>query len=146
MTVYAISGTILIFRDTDFLKKEVQLNETLPLDTKVQALGGILHIRGLKISKTEGDLIYFQQGTYNTKTGEASYSKKELPFVVNKMIDLHKATSSKPLFFLNVFFGSSLLFFVISSFWMFIPSTDIFRKGVYFSLGGLIFALLIIFM
>lgn len=146
MTVYAISGTILIFRDTDFLKKEVQLNETLPLDTKVQALGGILHIRGLKISKTEGDLVYFQQGTYNTKTGEASYSKKELPFVVNKMIDLHKATSSKPLFFLNVFFGSSLLFFVISSFWMFIPSTDIFRKGVYFSLGGLIFALLIIFM
>lgn len=146
MTVYAISGTILIFRDTDFLKKEVQLNETLPLDTKVQALGGILHIRGLKISKTEGDLVYFQQGTYNTKTGEASYSKKELPFVVNKMIDLHKATSSKPLFFLNVFFGSSLLFFVISSFWMFIPSTDIFRKGVYFSLGGLIFTLLIIFM
>lgn len=146
MTVYAISGTILIFRDTDFLKKEVQLNETLPLDTKVQALGGILHIRSLKISKTEGDLVYFQQGTYNTKTGEASYSKKELPFVVNKMIDLHKATSSKPLFFLNVFFGSSLLFFVISSFWMFIPSTDIFRKGVYFSLGGLIFALLIIFM
>ncbi len=146
MTVYAISGTILIFRDTDFLKKEVQLNETLPLDTKVQALGGILHIRGLKISKTEGDLVYFQQGTSNTKTGEASYSKKELPFVVNKMIDLHKATSSKPLFFLNVFFGSSLLFFVISSFWMFIPSTDIFRKGVYFSLGGLIFALLIIFM
>lgn len=146
MTVYAISRTILIFRDTDFLKKEVQLNETLPLDTKVQALGGILHIRGLKISKTEGDLVYFQQGTYNTKTGEASYSKKELPFVVNKMIDLHKATSSKPLFFLNVFFGSSLLFFVISSFWMFIPSTDIFRKGVYFSLGGLIFALLIIFM
>lgn len=146
MMVYSISGITLIFRDTDLLKKETAFTKTLPEGTEVGKLGEALKIRRLKITKTEGDIVSFKEGTYNTQTRVADYTIKELPFVLDKMTHLHKATSGRALSFLNIFFGLSLLFFVISSFWMFMPSTDVFKKGLYFSLGGLIFALLLIFL
>jgi hypothetical protein len=61
------------------------------------------------------------------------------------MTHLHKASTNEPLFFLNIFFGLSLLFFVISSFWMFLPKSEIFKKGMYFMIGGVILTLLLIF-
>ena len=44
------------------------------------------------------------------------YKKKELPFVLDKMTKLHKSQSKDTLSPLNTFFGISLFFFVISSF------------------------------
>lgn len=145
MSVYAISGIILIFRDTDFLKQEHIETTTLPLDTDVQKLGEILRVRRFKIDKEVGDMVYFRNGSYDRSTGVATVTSKSLPYVLEKMTKMHKATSSTPLFFLNIFFGLALLFFVLSSFWMFLPGTSVFRKGVYFALGGLLFAMLVIF-
>lgn len=145
MAVYAISGVILIFRDTDFLKRERIETKALPLDTEVSKLGEILRIRSFKIDREEGSMVYFRNGSYDRSTGVATITVKSLPFVLDKMSKMHKANSSSPLFFLNIFFGLALLFFVISSFWMFLPGTSVFRKGLYFTLGGLIFAILIIF-
>ena len=79
------------------------------------------------------------------KTGAAAYTKKELPFVLEKMSHLHKAKSGDPLFFLNIFFGLSLLFFVLSSFWMFMPKTTIFKKGLYFTAAGVVLTLILLF-
>jgi hypothetical protein len=70
---------------------------------------------------------------------------KELPFLLEKLTKLHKADTKEPLFFLNVFFGLSLLFFVISSFWMFLPKTKIFKKGLYFAIAGIILTLVLLF-
>ncbi len=145
MAVYAISGMVLIFRDTDFLKKEKQIERTVPPETKLEDVGRELRIRDFKIEKTEGDIAYFKQGTYNLKTGVANYTVKELPLVMDKLTKLHKANSGSPLFFMNVFFGLSLFFFVISSFWMFLPQTTIFRKGLYFTLAGLVLTLIMLF-
>ena len=145
MAVYAISGTLMIFRNTDFLKKDIVATKTLPVETKAEDLGGKLRIKYFKVTSTEGDMVYFDGGSFNSKTGEAVYTKKELPLILKKMTDMHKATTDSPLFFLNIFFGASLLFFVISSFWMFIPKTSIFKKGIYFALAGLVLALLVIF-
>ena len=39
----------------------------------------------------------------------------------------------------------ALMFFVISTFWMFLPSTDIFKKGLYFTLAGFVLALILLF-
>jgi len=64
---------------------------------------------------------------------------------LNRLTELHKASTDQPLFFLNVFFGLSLLFFVLSSFWMFLPKTDVFRKGAYFAFAGILLTLLLIF-
>jgi hypothetical protein len=71
--------------------------------------------------------------------------KKELPFVLNKMTQLHKSQSKDRLSPLNTFFGISLFFFVISSFWMFNTKTKAFRRGMYYTIAGLVLALILIF-
>lgn len=145
MAVYAVSGTVLIFRNTDFLKNDITKEQKFEPGTAVQEVGKALRIRNFEPLRTEGDIVYFKNGSYNTQSGIATYTKKELPFVLDKMTSMHKATTDKPLFLLNIFFAASLLFFVISSFWMFLPKTSIFKKGMYFTLAGLILALLMIF-
>jgi hypothetical protein len=145
MTVYGVSGIVLIFRDTDFLKSDVQNEKKLSPNINPDELGKALRIRDFKIEKTDGNIISFKQGTYNTETGVANYSTRELPMIMNKLTQLHKASTNQPLFFLNIFFGLSLLFFVLSSFWMFLPGTDVFRKGMYFALAGVALTLLLIF-
>jgi uncharacterized iron-regulated membrane protein len=145
MAVYALSGIVLIFRDTDFLKQEQQFEQQLASNISQEALGEALKIKRLKVDRVEGDIYYFKNGTYNSTTGEAVYSQSELPYVLDKMTHLHKAKSEDPLYFLNIFFGLSLLFFVISSFWMFMPHTDVFKKGLYFTLGGVVLTLILLF-
>jgi len=145
MAVYALSGVLMIFRNTDFLKKDQIEERTLEVGTKVEELGSKLRIKNFNIEKEEGAIVYFNGGNYNTETGLATYTKKELPYLLKKMTDMHKATSDRPLFFLNIFFGFSLLFFVLSAFWMFLPKTTIFKKGLYFAVAGLLLALLVIF-
>ena len=145
MAVYAISGVVLIFRDTDFLKKEKQIEKEIAANLKAEELAETLRIRGFKIEKEEGDLVHFNSGTYNKKTGLVIYTTKELPVIMEKLTHLHKASTGHPLYFLNIFFGLSLLFFVVSSFWMFMPKTKIFKKGLYYTAGGLVITLILLF-
>lgn len=144
MAVYAISGIVMIFRETEFLKREKQMERQLAPNLQPQELGSQLRIRNLQVTKAEGNLIHFAQGNYDTQTGQAKYTVKELPTVLNKMTQLHKATTKHPLFFLNIFFGVSLLFFTISSLWMFERQTPVFKKGMYFMLGGFILMLIML--
>lgn len=144
MAMYSVSGIVLIFRNTDFLKRETQVERTVEPHLEADALGPKLKIKGLKITRQEGDMLYFEQGVYNQANGEARYTTKGLPFVLEKMTLVHKATTDSPLFWLNIFFGVSLLFFVVSSFWMFRPKTAIFKKGLYFTLCGILLTLLML--
>lgn len=145
MIVYALSGTVLIFRNTDAFKVEKQNEKKLQPGLEIAELGKMLRIRDFKIEKTENNILYFNNGTYNNSTGVANYTSKELPFVLDKMTHLHKATTDNPLYWLNIFFGLSLLFFAVSSFWMFLPKTKTFKKGMYFTLGGVVLTLILIF-
>lgn len=145
MAVYALSGIVLIFRKTDFLKQDKIVTKTLQANLQEKAVGKGLNIKELKFTKQEGNIAYFDKGNYNIATGEASYTVKKLPYVLDRMTHLHKATTNDPLFFLNIFFGVGLLFFVISSFWMFLPKTSIFKKGVYFALAGMVLTLIMLF-
>ncbi len=145
MAVYAISGIVLIFRDSDTFKREVTINSTIAPQLDASALGKELKIKNLEVlEKTESSII-FEQGTYNKITGEASVIKKELPYILDQMTHLHKAKSSQPLFFLNIFFGLGLLFFVLSSFWMFMPKSSIFKKGMIYTAAGVLLTLLLLF-
>ncbi|CAN5537476.1 hypothetical protein BH11BAC3_BH11BAC3_26120 [soil metagenome] len=145
MAVYSLSGIVLIFRDTNFLKREKLIGKTIMPNLKADELGKIIKIRDLKFNKTEGDIQYFVQGNYNGKTGFISYTTRELPRVLTRLTQLHKASTTQPLFFLNIFFGVSLFFFVISSFWMFRPETKIFKKGMYFVIAGIVLTLILLF-
>ncbi len=144
MAVYALSGVVLIFHKTDFLKNEVHYEKQLEKDIAVDQLGTALDMS--KIEPTvDGDYLRFENGEYNSTTGIATYTKKELTLILDKMTHLHKATTNDPLYWLNIFFGFSLLFFVISSFWMFLPNTTIFKKGLYFTAAGIALTLILLF-
>jgi hypothetical protein len=145
MAVYSISGIVLIFRDTEFLKNEKQVEKQLQPNMKYEDVGKELRIRDFKIKSESGNVVTFAQGTYDKQSGMANYKVKELPYFMDKLTKLHKASTKQPLFFLNVFFGVSLLFFVVSSFWMFLPGTSIFKKGLYFALAGIVMTLILIF-
>lgn len=145
MAVYALSGIVLIFRDTDAFKVEQHYTKTVAANLPVAQLGKALGLRRLKVEKVEGGISYFKEGYYNVQTGKAEYSVKKLPYVLDKMTHLHKAKSSEPLYFLNIFFGLALLFFVISAFWMFMPKTSVFKKGMYFTLAGVVVTVLLLF-
>ena len=145
MTVYALSGIILILRDTDFLKSEVTVEEKISPNVKNEELAKKLHFKRLKVEKEEGKMVYFQNGDYNRETGMAHITSKELPYVLDKMTHLHKASTVDPLYWLNIFFGFSLLFFVISAFWMYMPKSSIFKKGLIFTLSGIILTLMLLF-
>ncbi len=144
MAIYALSGFVMIFRDTNFLKMDKHIERQLRPNIKTEDLGRELRVRDFKVEKEEGDIVRFEQGTYNKSTGIAAYTSKEWPYVIEKLTRLHKANTNSPLFFLNVFFALSLLFFVISAFWMFLPKTAIFKKWLYFTLAGAVLVILLL--
>ena len=145
MAIYAVSGIVLIFRETDFLKSEKIIERQLPPNLSAEQLGPAIRIRDFKALESKDGIVTFAQGTYNASTGMAVYKSKELPYIMSRLTGLHKASTNKPIFILNIFFGVSLLFFVVSSFWMFLPGTATIRKGLYFTLAGLVLALILIF-
>lgn len=145
MAMYAISGIILIFRDTDFLKSEKKISKEIDPGLSLADLGKAIRNRDVKIVAVSGDVQIFKGGNYNTKTGAVNYTIKKLPPMVEKLTHLHKADTNDPLYYLNIFFGASLLFFVISSFWMFMPKTTIFKKGLYFTLAGIVLTVVLLF-
>ena len=145
MAMYAISGIILIFRDTDFLKSEKQISKQLKPGLPVAELGKAIRNRDVKIDSVSGDIQLFKGGSYNKQTGTVIFTTKTFPPLVEKLTHLHKASTKEPLYYLNIFFGASLLFFVISSFWMFMPKTTIFKKGLYFTLAGIMLTVVLLF-
>ena len=145
MAVYAISGIVLIFRDTDFLKSAHTETIKIEPNVKNENIGKALEIRKYQFDREEGDMVYFKNGDYNRKTGVAHITSKELPYVLDKMCHLHKASTDDPLYWLNIFFGVSLLFFVLSAFWMYLPKTKVFKTGLLYSLAGLVLTLILLF-
>lgn len=144
MAVYALSGIVLIFRDTSFLKKKQTITKTLAPNLPAEEVGKSIRMRDLKFESSEGIIQKFRQGTYNSQTGEVSYTITKLPVIVEKLTHLHKAGTKDPLFYLNVFFGVALFFFVLSSFWMFMPKTSIFKKGLIFTAAGVVLTVIML--
>ncbi len=145
MAVYAISGIVLTFRNTDYMKSDVQVERTLEPGLEGESLGAAMRRRGFAVDRVEGDIHYFEGGTYNARTGEASYTEKRLPVVLEKMNNLHKMHSGNPLFWLGIFFGVALLFFSVSAFWMFMPKAPAFKKGLYFAAAGFVLTVVLLF-
>ncbi|MBS1509454.1 MAG: hypothetical protein JST86_01340 [Bacteroidetes bacterium] len=144
MAIYALSGFVLIFRDTHFLKRDKLVTEQLKPGLNNDDLGKAVRMRDLKILSVSGSVKTFKQGDYDTVSGTAHYTITTLPPFIDKLTHLHKASTKEPLFFLNVFFAVALLFFVLSSFWMFMPKTSIFKKGLYFTLAGIILTVIML--
>ena len=136
MLIYALSGMLLVFRDTDFLKSQNAIHAQLATNLDEKQLAKELKQRNIDIQKREGDVLFFKEGQYNIATGQADYTVKKLPLVLEKMTNFHKAPSKGNLGGLNTLFGLTLLFFVLSSFFFFSPKSQIFKRGMAFLVAG----------
>lgn len=145
MAVYSISGVLLIYRDTNFLKKENKFELVLKPNMTEKELAKEIKMKNVEFKPGEGHLKVFEQGTYNAKTGEAKYTKMQLPIVLEKFNQLHKSTSTHRYASLNTVFGLTLFFFVISSFWMFNFKSKAFRRGMIYAGIGFVLAVIMVF-
>lgn len=144
--IYSLSGIVLVYRDTDFLTQNVQVERKLSPGVAPSELGKMLRIKNLSIAKTEGDVVYFQGGSYNKTTGIAVYTTKELPAVLQKFVGLHKTVSGKITHWYAVLFGALLCFLAISSFWMYPNRTSMFRRGIYIAVAGAVVTIIVLFL
>jgi len=144
--IFGLSGIVLIYRDTDFLKQEKQIEKQLSPNMEESELGMTLRIRNFEVEKTDNNIVYFKNGTYNKTTGIANYSEKSLPEFFNKINSFHKASSGKVTHWGSVIFGIVLLFLAVSSFWMFKLSSKQFKRSLILSGVGLILAIVLLFL
>lgn len=145
MAVYAVSGIVLTFRNTDFFKTKTPVEKVIETGLQEENLGRALETR-IRVEKSEGELIYFNKGgTYNRSTGEVIYVETKYPLVLEKMNKLHLMSATNPLFWLAVFFGISLLFFSVSAFFMYNSGAPVFKKGMYFAVAGILLTLVLLF-
>ncbi len=142
--IYVISGILLVFRDTSFLKVKTEITRQLQPGLDGEALGRELKMRRFKVDKIEGEMVVFQNGTYNQSTGAASYTEEALPSWLEKLNKLHKSSSKSPTAWLNVTYGILLGYLVISAFWMYKPKAKLFKRGAWLSAAGLIFAVIMV--
>ena len=145
MAVYALSGVLLIYRDTNFLKTENNYDVVLKLNMTEKELAKEIKLKNVEFKTGDGDLKTFEQGTYNVKTGQAKYARMQLPYVLDKFNQLHKSTSTHRYASLNTVFGATLFFFVISSFWMFNFKSKAFRRGMIYAGIGFVLAVIMVF-
>lgn len=146
MAIYALSGVLLIFRPTDFLKYEQTQIRQLSANLSAEDVSSAIKVRGLKVIAEDNDTITLNIGEYDKPSGTATLTRKDYPIVLAKMVKLHKATSNSPLFYLNIAFGVSLLFFVVSAFLMFMPKLPMYKNGLKIAgIGAALAALTVIF-
>lgn len=144
MAVYASSGVLLIFRGTDFLKYDQDVERTLDAQLSGKEVVEQLRMRGLEVTEENDQQIVLNKGQYDKQTGVAVVTIHDYPKPISKMVKLHKATHNSPLYWLNITFGVSLLFFVVSAFLMFLPKLPMFKSGLKIAAGGIVFALLMV--
>jgi len=142
--VFTLSGIVLVFRDTEFLKKESIQQRELKPGLGASQLGEMLRIRDFKIIKEEGDVISFQGGTYNKVTGNAEVTMKTLIFPFNKFTDLHKTMTKKTTHYFTITFAILLCFMAVSSFWMYKPNNKSFKRGIILAATGVISVILLL--
>ena len=134
--VFALSGILLVYRSTDFMKSETQVTRTLEPAMTIEDVGRALHLRKLAVGEDDGRRVAFSAGAmasdgrYDRETGEVSYTTQQLPSVLEKLNALHKTGSGSPLHWFSVVYGGLLTFLALSSLWMFKPKTRPFRRGL----------------
>lgn len=143
VVIYSLSGIVLIYRDTGFMKHEVLIEKTLDPALNGDQLNKALRLKGFEVKAENESSILFNNGHYDKQTGEVSYTVQEVDPPLNRFISIHKIVSSKGIHWVMVAFGVIFLFLGISSLWMFRPGSYHFKRGMAFVVVGAIGAILL---
>ena len=65
MAIYAISGVLLIFRPTDFLKFDETEVRQLSLDLNGKQVASKIKVKGLKVVDENDSQVVLKMGSYN---------------------------------------------------------------------------------
>ena len=136
MAVYALSGIVLTFRNTDTFKTKEMVSMVVEPGLNAETLGSALKTRIRVEKEDELQIVFNGDGTYNRATGETKYTNTKYPVLLEKMNKLHLMNTTNSLFWLAIFFGLALLFFSVSAFFMFNTGAPIYKKGLYFAIAG----------
>ena len=142
--VYALSGIVLIYRNIDLLVFPKTIERQISPNLTADKIGEELHKRNFKVSKLEGDTIFFNNGKYNCVTGNVIYVENELIFPLNKFSALHKANARGNVHWFTTIYGIVLLFLAITSFWMFKPNSKLFKRGIILTIAGIFLTIIIL--
>lgn len=134
--IYCISGIVLTFRDTEFLKSDILIEKTIESGLKKDDLLDVLHLRRVKVVGENENEIAFTTGTYNKVSGDVSYRSQELPSMLQELNTLHVVSSKDSKHWITLTYGISLLFLALSSFLMYRPGTMRFKRGVMTAVSG----------
>lgn len=135
--IYCISGFMLTFRDTGFLKNQTLVEKHVEQGLQAAQLGRALHLRNIKIVDQDEKEIRFTAGTYNRETGVATYESEEIPALLRTFNSLHATSSKSSRSIFTALYAGMLLFLAVSSFWMYKPGSKFFKRGVVIAASGL---------
>lgn len=144
MAVYALSGIVLTFRNTDTFKKKVPVEKVIDANLNAEELGAALRMRIFPQDPEDGVIAFNTDGKYEIASGKVSYSETSYPVLLEKMNRLHLMNTTNPLFWLAIFFGLALMFFSISAFFMFNTGAPIYKKGLYFAVAGALLTIVLL--
>ncbi|MBI5169588.1 MAG: PepSY domain-containing protein [Candidatus Eisenbacteria bacterium] len=144
--LFALSGIAQIFRDTNFLQREIHTPVQLEPGLTPEALAPALKMREVRVERTEGTVLYFRGGSYDGATGQADRIQKEWLFPFDRMTELHTSRSGMPIHWVTLAYGSMLLFMACSSFFMFKGGSPLQKRGLVLAAAGVIVALIALFL
>ncbi len=142
--IYCISGVMLTYRDSDFLRSETIIEKSLTPSLTSKQLFEELRERKLKVLEENEKEILFTNGSYNKDSGFTSYVKNEIPSVLKALNKLHITPSKEPKHLFTILYATALLFLAISSFWMYKPESKLFKRGVLTSILGAFVSILLV--
>lgn len=142
--IFSLSGLVLIYRDTGFLRYERHHEKVLSPNLELSEVGNAIYFRNLEISSTEGEVIFFQNGSYNQETGVVKYTTKEFPDWIKRLNRLHTSASKKFTHWFSTTLAVMLLFLAISSFWMLKPKSKLFRRGIILAVTGILASIIVL--
>lgn len=144
--VYSLSGIVLIHRTDNFMKTTKKVEMTIAPNLGDKELGDALKMKKFNVIKEENGIVYFADGQYEKATGKVECEKKEVVFPLNKFSNLHKSAcaQNQGVGWFTTLFGVILFFLAISSLFMFPTGTKQFKKGMVYTVVGVILTAVLI--
>lgn len=138
--IYCLSGIVLTYEDTDFLKSEKLIEQQLAPELPPMMIARLVRDKGFQVVNFENGVVYFRgiqtRGSYDTVTGQLSYMGMKYPKVIELFNLLHKTRHHNGVHVFTVVYSLLLFFLAVSSFFMYKPGSRVLKRGIIISVLG----------